>query len=364
MSAGFPGGTYDHMFYVADIVARGGPMNEELHVFLDEAGFLGLFPLAGEAAARLVGTVRDNAAGSALTWEDVDRSTRRSHRAPGRSRELVFHLSRASPCRRPFQPRAHLLPRRRRRAFTAPSAGKGWTRASATRRTSHGSSAPCSARPRERGPARHLRVGANRLRATARRHDRPGLFRRRRARAASPRSSASSCRSSRRLASHASASALLFAAVSQMGIESTATSSWCGARAARIHGRRSSPVGRAGARGDARQLHPAHVARLAAPRLRRAGPGAPRRVRFSGCPRPGLSFRLRDPRRAFRARRRVSLRPDGHLGRRDHRPRAGREACPCTSKRTESADDGGSRTRSVIARRCPLSRPSGRRSED
>jgi 2-polyprenyl-6-methoxyphenol hydroxylase-like FAD-dependent oxidoreductase len=76
IGAGFPGGTYDHMFYVADVVASGGPMTKELHVFLDQAGFLGLFPLAGAGRARLIGTVRDdapNGGGKELTWDDVDR---------------------------------------------------------------------------------------------------------------------------------------------------------------------------------------------------------------------------------------------------------------------------------------------------
>ena len=75
MGSGFPGGTYEHLFYVADVQARGAQMNQELHVMLDEAGFLGLFPLAGEGRARLIGTVRSDAAGGAeaLRWEHVDR---------------------------------------------------------------------------------------------------------------------------------------------------------------------------------------------------------------------------------------------------------------------------------------------------
>ncbi|MDB4981434.1 MAG: FAD-dependent oxidoreductase [Myxococcales bacterium] len=72
LGAGFPGGTYQHLFYVADVTARGAQMNRELHVMLDEAGFLGLFPLAGEGRARLVGTISD-AAGREVTWQDVDR---------------------------------------------------------------------------------------------------------------------------------------------------------------------------------------------------------------------------------------------------------------------------------------------------
>jgi hypothetical protein len=50
-------------------------MNKELHVLLDDAGFLGLFPLAGEGRARLIGTIRDTSAGNeTLSWEDVDRA--------------------------------------------------------------------------------------------------------------------------------------------------------------------------------------------------------------------------------------------------------------------------------------------------
>ncbi len=75
IGAGFPGGTYEHLFYVADVRARGAQMNQELHVMLDDAGFLGLFPLAGDGRARLIGTVRAEAAGNgeALRWEHVDR---------------------------------------------------------------------------------------------------------------------------------------------------------------------------------------------------------------------------------------------------------------------------------------------------
>ena len=77
IGATFPGGTYEHLFYVADIEASGKSelMNHELHVFLDDAGFFALFPLAGEGRARLVGTVREDAVAGkgTLTWEDVDR---------------------------------------------------------------------------------------------------------------------------------------------------------------------------------------------------------------------------------------------------------------------------------------------------
>ena len=73
IGAGFPGGTYRQIFYVADVEAAGPALNGELHVDLDEADFLGVFPLAGPGQARLIGTVRDERAGRAdtLTFEDV-----------------------------------------------------------------------------------------------------------------------------------------------------------------------------------------------------------------------------------------------------------------------------------------------------
>ena len=73
IGAGFPGGTYNQLFYVADVVASGPPIDGELHVDLDEADFLAIFPLAGEGRARLIGTVRGERAerGDALRFEDV-----------------------------------------------------------------------------------------------------------------------------------------------------------------------------------------------------------------------------------------------------------------------------------------------------
>ena len=57
----FPGGTYAHRFYVADVQAGGPAMNGEMHVALDATDFLAIFPLPGEGRARLIGTVRDGA---------------------------------------------------------------------------------------------------------------------------------------------------------------------------------------------------------------------------------------------------------------------------------------------------------------
>jgi hypothetical protein len=61
------------VFYVADIEGGGAPIDGELHVDLDEADFLAVFPLAGVGRARLVGTVRDERAEhpESLRFEDV-----------------------------------------------------------------------------------------------------------------------------------------------------------------------------------------------------------------------------------------------------------------------------------------------------
>jgi len=73
LGTGFPGGTYHHVFYVADVDAAGPSVDGELHVDLDEADFLAVFPMKGEGRVRLIGTVRDERAEHAetLTFKDV-----------------------------------------------------------------------------------------------------------------------------------------------------------------------------------------------------------------------------------------------------------------------------------------------------
>ena len=75
LGMGFPGGTYRQVFYVADIDGAGPAVNGELHIDLDEADFLAVFPLKGAGRARLVGTVRDERAEhpETLRFEDVSR---------------------------------------------------------------------------------------------------------------------------------------------------------------------------------------------------------------------------------------------------------------------------------------------------
>jgi len=76
IGTGFPGGTYRQLFYVADIEAEGPPIDGELHVGLDQADFLAIFPLAGAGRARLIGTVRDERANHPETLKFEDVSTR------------------------------------------------------------------------------------------------------------------------------------------------------------------------------------------------------------------------------------------------------------------------------------------------
>jgi 2-polyprenyl-6-methoxyphenol hydroxylase-like FAD-dependent oxidoreductase len=73
IGTGFPGGTYRQVFYVADVKAAGPAVDGELHVDLDEADFLAVFPLPGKGRVLLIGTVRDERTDRAdtLKFEDV-----------------------------------------------------------------------------------------------------------------------------------------------------------------------------------------------------------------------------------------------------------------------------------------------------
>ena len=74
IGAGFPGGTYSGRFYVADVEASGPAVDGELHIDLDEADFILVFPMKGEGRIRLVGLVRPASASeppAELTFDDV-----------------------------------------------------------------------------------------------------------------------------------------------------------------------------------------------------------------------------------------------------------------------------------------------------
>ena len=76
LGIGFPGAVYNHLFYVADVQARGEVANNELHVGLDTSEFLAVFPLKDDGRIRLVGTVKDDVVGGRdeLAWKDVSKS--------------------------------------------------------------------------------------------------------------------------------------------------------------------------------------------------------------------------------------------------------------------------------------------------
>jgi 2-polyprenyl-6-methoxyphenol hydroxylase-like FAD-dependent oxidoreductase len=73
LAVGFPGGTYDHVFYVADVGLHGPTADHELHLALDDADILAIFPMKGDNVARLIGTVTRSAAqpDQPLSWDDV-----------------------------------------------------------------------------------------------------------------------------------------------------------------------------------------------------------------------------------------------------------------------------------------------------
>ncbi len=126
IGAGFPGGTYRQVFYVADIEGAGPPVNGELHVDLDEADFLAVFPLAGTGRVRLVGSVRDERAEHADTLGFEDVSGRAiAHLGSKSQGQLVLDLSRAPSRRRAAScagaPSFSAMPR----TSTAPSAARG-----------------------------------------------------------------------------------------------------------------------------------------------------------------------------------------------------------------------------------------------
>jgi 2-polyprenyl-6-methoxyphenol hydroxylase-like FAD-dependent oxidoreductase len=70
----FPGGTYEHLFYVADVEATGPVIDGELHASVDESDFVAVFPLKKAGHVRLIGTIRresERERGN-LSWDDVN----------------------------------------------------------------------------------------------------------------------------------------------------------------------------------------------------------------------------------------------------------------------------------------------------
>ncbi len=72
LGTGFVGGTYRHMFYVADVEASGLAAGEA-HVAFAHSDFVALLPYGTQGPSRLIGAVRDERAerGESLTFHDV-----------------------------------------------------------------------------------------------------------------------------------------------------------------------------------------------------------------------------------------------------------------------------------------------------
>jgi 2-polyprenyl-6-methoxyphenol hydroxylase-like FAD-dependent oxidoreductase len=72
LGTGFEGGTYQHVFYVADVEADGVEPAGEAHIALDSGDFALLLPYGREGLQRLIGTVRDQRGeAGTLTFDDV-----------------------------------------------------------------------------------------------------------------------------------------------------------------------------------------------------------------------------------------------------------------------------------------------------
>ena len=73
LATGFPGGTYSGLFYVADVDAAGPAADGDIHVDIEDADFLAVFPLKGTGRLRLIGPVSwaPDRAHRELTFDDV-----------------------------------------------------------------------------------------------------------------------------------------------------------------------------------------------------------------------------------------------------------------------------------------------------
>jgi 2-polyprenyl-6-methoxyphenol hydroxylase-like FAD-dependent oxidoreductase len=73
LGIGFPGGTYEDLFYVADVEASGPCIDKEIHIDLDYGQFVGVFPYPEAGRIRLIGTARPpaDAEHRELTFDDV-----------------------------------------------------------------------------------------------------------------------------------------------------------------------------------------------------------------------------------------------------------------------------------------------------
>ncbi|MCE9619159.1 MAG: FAD-dependent monooxygenase [Planctomycetes bacterium] len=73
LDVGFPGGTFDGLFYVADVEASGPSIDHEIHVDVDDGDFVAIFPFKDDKRVRLIGAVRQKPGSEPreLTFDDI-----------------------------------------------------------------------------------------------------------------------------------------------------------------------------------------------------------------------------------------------------------------------------------------------------
>jgi 2-polyprenyl-6-methoxyphenol hydroxylase-like FAD-dependent oxidoreductase len=71
IGAGFEGGTYNHIFYVADVEVSGLNPPGETHISLDSADFVAVLSYGHDNQSRLIGIVSDEGSAQSLTFDDV-----------------------------------------------------------------------------------------------------------------------------------------------------------------------------------------------------------------------------------------------------------------------------------------------------
>ena len=79
LGTGFPGGTYAHLFYVADVQARGVAADGDVHLSLETSDFVIMLPYTDTGRGRLIGTIGSDHGGGAGPWTFDDVSHRALH---------------------------------------------------------------------------------------------------------------------------------------------------------------------------------------------------------------------------------------------------------------------------------------------
>ncbi len=82
---GLPGGTYSHVWYVADVDAAGPLTNQEVNISMDSQDVIAVFPMKGDGRARLVGQASENATAANAEWQNVNKRLLRELRTEVRN---------------------------------------------------------------------------------------------------------------------------------------------------------------------------------------------------------------------------------------------------------------------------------------